>query len=304
MGKIIILEGQKGLYDPSIEYTDTGWEIDGQYATHYPCNPGTMINDSAGLTVGASYVVTYVVDRFVSGTVRAILGTTNGAAHNSNGTFTETLTCAENTNFGFYSDGFLRVKVLSYYMVPDVEEDNSRTIAFNHDLKCWVGDRSFVPEMMLTFIDKFFAFKNGSLWQQNVNPVRNNFFGQQYSSKITFYVNINPSTVKLFYTMREVANKVWAAPNAKDIVILPYEGKSMGMKSRLKVKKFKYLQGAWFAFFLRNLLDPRFNTELDRLMLGEELRGEVMEITIQNDDTTEAVLFQIDVKTSPSNYTY
>ena len=78
------------------------------------------------------------------------------------------------------------------------------------------------------------------------------------------------------------------------------------MSSRLAKNRFKNYQGAYFADFLMNILDPRFsgNTQIEALFEAEPLRGRVMQVLLTNDDTIEVVLFEVDFKTSPSAFTY
>jgi hypothetical protein len=303
-----VLKNTTTKLTPSTEYRNTGWEIGGEYATHYPCNPGTMrsIGDT-GLEIGKSYVVSFEVDKYVSGSVRMSLGTANGALVAGLGVFTETITCTGNTVVSIFSDGALRLKLLQIYEVQE-ESINFITVSF-YDVegneKKWGTEYSFDPEMMITFANKFFVLKNGQLWEQNQNELRNNFFGQQFPSIIKFYSNINPTTVKVFFSLRVQANRAWAAPKDGDLYLPPTEGKQNGMRSRLKPGNFKRYQGDYFADFLRDLDDPRFPGQpLQALFKGALLQGRIMEITLRNDDDIDVVLLQIDVKTGISNYTY
>lgn len=290
------------------EYVDSGWDIQGNYAIHYPCNPGYIkwLTTDA-MQAGSSYVITYIVSGYSSGIVRAEIGTTQGINRNANGTYAETIVAADNGLLRFYSDGMLRVTYVSIYDSTAGVKPGT-TVCFNDaegsTEKKWMGERSGLPELMIKFVDKMFMLKNGALWLCNNNPIRNNFFGVQYTSQIGFYINTNPTQVKLYYSMRQKSNKPWIMPDNEDIVILPVDKKPLGMKSRLKKKKFIYDKGDWFADFLRNVLDPRFDTELDALMGGEELMGSIMRLNMINSDTVEVILFTADVEHSPAMYTY
>lgn len=299
-----ITTGTTGVIDPNADLIDSGWSISGKIASHSGCNAGTMkMANVNGLVIGRSYTITYEVLERTSGLVRVLCGTTAGTDRTAAGKYTETLTCAADTHIYFYSDGTLSIESLSFYD-PDAQVDNSITITFNEDNKRWVQDYSFKPEMFIKFIDSMFALKNGQLWVHNKSDVRNNFYGQQYISQITFYVNGQPTEHKVFFSTRVESNRVWAMPNNGDISILPTEGKLLGMSSRLKKGNFKRLQGSYYADFLRNILDPTQPDELTSLFQGEVLRGRFMEVTITNDDTIEVILFEIDVKTAPSLYSY
>lgn len=305
---LTILQNQSFTLVPAVEARDTGWVLSAGLATHYPCNPGTMFtNNSEGLIVGHSYVVTYEVINLVSGSVRVQLGSTPGTSRTTNGIYTETIVCSGTAKIGFYSDGYLTIRDnFSYYELVDVV-DNSITVAFYEGEgadKKWATYYAYAPEMMIRFSNKFFTIKNGALWLQNSNETRNNFYGVQSVSKIKLFDNINPTTVKEYYSMRAEANTPWYCPGSGDIVIYPVSGLSSGMTSRLRRGNFRNYQGSFYANFMRNYLDARFENPEDALFQGGVLRGRIMEINVTNADTTPAVLFEIDIKSSPSSITY
>lgn len=300
MGQITILKNATGYIKPEIDFQDTGWVISGGIATHYPCNPGTMANISIqGLVVGRTYDIIYDVLNYGSGGVKAILGTTNGTTKSANITqFSENLVCAGNTTLSFYSDGFLSIANLVIF--DEAQQSVPFTFCFNEKNKQWSHAQSFVPDMMLKYGNEFYSFKNGAAWKHNANPVRMNFYGQQYSAQITFVLNSERDTVKIPSNIIINSNNLWWVPN---IAVKPYEGKSLGMQSRIKKGRMVRLQGIYWADFLRNMVDPRFTDQLQALLYGEELRGCVMTITIQNDDTDETILSKVEVEYSPQMLT-
>ena len=302
MTNLNITTGSTATLDLSDDTIDSGWEISGNYAIHYPCNAG-YIKKKLILPVGQTYTLTYDVDNWVSGNIHLELGTTIGASHASNGTFTDILLSAGTGQVQFYSDGFLRLKNLKYYNNATGTQDGI-TLSYHEDEKHWGCEYSFGGDMFVRFINKFFSFSEGALWLHNVNPIRNNFYGVQYDSVIKFYVNLNATTVKNFYSMRVQSNKPWGAQQTGDIRIFPREGKANGQSSRLRVGNFKNYQGNFFGDFLRDATDPTFNTELSALMGGALLQGQIMEVTLTNSDTVEVRLLDLDVSTSPQNLTY
>lgn len=173
------------------------------------------------------------------------------------------------------------------------------TLAFDEKENKFITYYTFYPEAMIRFKDEFFAFKNGELWEQDVNEVRNNFFGVQYNSGLSFYVNTNPKDEKNYSTIHLDSNKPWAITEVK---IYPTEGKSQGMLSRIKKGNFQKKQSTWYADFLRNMIDPRFTNQDIALFNGAALQGQVMKITMINDDTTEVRLKSVDVRISEQNY--
>lgn len=298
-----IIQNQIGYVNPAAAALDTGWTISGEYAIHTSCNAGYVKSrTSLNMEVGETYIIKYLVEGYTSGLVRVECGSSVGVNRMANGEFTDTLVCEDEAILKFYSNGGLKIKELNIAR-EGFSQVAGTTISFNTASKKWGCQYSFLPELMARFGNEFFTFKNGELWLQNSNPVCNNFYDVQYVSKVKLYANLNPTTKKLYYNMRVKSNKVWFCPTIDDIIIYPYEGKPNGMKSRLKRNKFVPLYGDWFAEFLRNAIDPRFVVTADALLGGDELRGEVMEITLTNDDTVDVTLFEIDIQTAPMNYT-
>lgn len=296
MASISTIVNTPVLIDLPSDYSDSGWRISGGIATHSSCNAGIMIFNNQ--LPDGDYNVTYEVIDYKSGYVFAFTNNSTGLSKTDNGVYTEQLTVSGD-KIRFYSDGALSLRRLT--IEPVNQEENSLTIAFNEKLNKWVTYYSYVPEVMIKFINGFYTAKNGNIWEHNVNELRNNFYGEQYSSEITFFVNINPTTSKQYWSLRLKSNKAWEVTEAS---IRPTEGKSDGMRSRIKKGNFRNLQGDWFADFLRNMDDPRFTNELDALMRGAQLQGNVLKVTIKNDDSVEVRLLSVDVSVSIKNYTY
>lgn len=300
MGQLNIIENQEAFLDPATDAINTGWVISAGIATHFPCNPGTMINANiVGLVIGETYIIAYDVLNYVSGEVYFSLGTNNGSPQSANvEQYTQGLLCSGNTNISFYSNGQLSVANLS--ILNPSGESMPFTFSFNEKNEVWGETASWTPDAMLKYGDNFFTFNEGAAWLHGSNPVYGNFYGQQYSASITFLINTDPRTIKLLQGLIIESNQLWWCPN---IQIKPYVGKSLGMQSRIKSGRFEILQGVFYADFLRNLLDPRFGSQLQALLYGEELRGRTAVITIQNDSTTPVELFCVQVKYAPQMLT-
>lgn len=300
MSSYTIIKNQSILIDLPSDIADQGWTISGGTAYHSGCNSG-YIERLFDLSTATQWTFRYIIPSITTGSINIIVNGEVGISRTVAGTYEETFNVTGNNILvRFFSTGINQVQVLQIF-APS-EESNAVTLLFNEDADKWVGNHSAHPEMMRKFINDFFMFKDGRLWVCNSDLVpRNNFFGIQYPSIITFYCNINPTEVKNFHSMRQKSNKRWSVP---EIEIFPYYGKPEGQKSRLKIDRFRSLQGDWFADFLRDLNDPRFTTELDALMKGAELQGSVMKVTIRNDDTVEVRLLSVDILTSKSEYTY
>lgn len=282
------------------DYADSGWRLSDGEATHMPCNPGYLLNNNINIEPGKTYVIEYELENKGSGFVRASIGSKLGPQRSLDGFYKDVISEVSSNVLSFYAEGLLTIKNVKVY----TETVEPVTIAFSEDADIWTSYYSYHPDIFVNFIDKFFTFKSGSLWIHNKNEVRNNFYGVQFKSEVEFFVNNNPTAIKIFYSMRLQSNRKWSSPDNDGLVILPTEGKPEGMWSRLKMNRFKNLQGDFFADFLRNTLDPRFDNPDIALFKGEPLRGRIMKVKLENSDSTEVILFQVDIKSAPANYTY
>lgn len=77
----------------------------------------------------------------------------------------------------------------------------------------WTSQYSFVPELMLSLNNIFVTIKNGQLFIHNdkANPVRNNFYGEQFSSSITTIFNDINSEDKIWKTLVLESDQKWKA---------------------------------------------------------------------------------------------
>lgn len=299
MGSFVITQDSTveiGLLD---DFRDNGWTLANNIATHSGCNSGRILRKGYDYVVGVPNVFKYVVSDYVNGSIRLEVGSQFGDYNTENGTYYETITPNEDDEIYFWADGVVSVNLLEIY--TDTISTTSKTLGFDEKSNKWVSYYSYSPELMSKFKSKFFMWSNGQLWQSHKSNVFNNFFGVQYPSKITFYVNIDPTQVKEFFSIREKSNKVWSVTEA---YIEPQEGKSDGQLTRIKKGNFRNLQGDWFAKFMRNMNDPRFNNQLDALIKGGSMQGSVMKVTIENNDTVEVRLLSVDVEVAAHNYTY
>lgn len=300
MPVLTLIQGQSTLVDPRSLYADSGWVISGKRATHYPCFPGTMEYIPAfPFENGIQYDITYQVDGYTTGLVRSELGATLGTNHSSAGTFTDTYTFHTGDKIKFYSDGGLSVELMQIAEHVTEIEENNNTFSFNETNNKWTANYSYTPDGMLKFSDRFFSFKNGTLWEHDTNPLRNNFYGVQYSSQITFVVNVDFKLDKLFYNIRLDAKGRWSAPILKTVGSNQFPN---GMLSQLKSGNFKLIDGKLRADFLNDINDPNFATitdpvqrRLQALFGGRKLQGGWLIVTLECPDTTMAQISSAEI---------
>lgn len=288
MSTVNITHGQSAYIDPQIEYADSGWVVDGVYATHYPCFAGAMdyIPDLP-LTVGVSYDFTYVIDNYISGSVKTIFGGTSGTSHTSNGTFTDTFEYTGNESLQFYSDGGLRLELLSVTEHQTEAINNANTFAFHEKANRWVENYSWAPECMINFGKRFFTMLNGELWEHDTNPIAGKFYNTKYPAQIDIVVNNEYEKDKLWYNLRLDAKGQWYLPS---IVIPPSNQFPNGMFSTLKKNNVKLIDGKLWGAFLRDLNDPNFVGQPEALTVfnARQLQGGVMVLRLECNDDGES----------------
>ncbi len=284
MTTVNILQGQTAYIDPQLEYADSGWEVDGQYATHYPCFPGTMeYTPALPFEDGLQYDFTYEVDNYSSGGVRLILGSQLGTLRSAAGTYTETFTYSDGDMLKFYSDGFLRVILLNAAEHLAEPLENGDTFAFHEPSNRWVENYSWLSEMMLNFSSKFFSFRGGQLWEHETNPIAGSFYGTKYPSRITFVINAEYEKDKLWYNVRMDAKGQWYMPS---ITIPPSNQFPNGMTTRIKKNNVKRIDGKLWAAIMGDINDPNFalQSELNALFGGRKMQGGVLVVELECND--------------------
>lgn len=120
----------------------------------------------------------------------------------------------------------------------------NKTITFNpnQNIQGWDSFYSFLPDWMIGMNNHFYTFKGGNLYLHNSNDVRNNFYGEQFTSTIQTVFNDNPTENKLFRTLAIIGDDGWSATVETDIEDNAYIEQSW----------FEKKEGSWFAY-LRSL---------------------------------------------------
>ena len=181
--------------------------------------------------------------------------------------------------------------------VDDLTPANNATWIFSESDNAWITRESFTPAWLGncgTYV--FSSPPTGKLYTHNTNAIRNNFYGVQYNSEITFASNDQPNANKVFNAIAVHSNKKWSAPDTGDISI---NSNGVVMQSRLKEAQFQTREGIHTAAFLRDMCQSGVE-KLDDLHNGRALRGESIKVKLTNTDTSEAVLFGINVKSTIS----
>lgn len=84
-----------------------------------------------------------------------------------------------------------------------------KTISYSEKEKGWKSFHSFEPDAMGNVGNKFFSVKNGQLYLHNETGPRNNFYGTQYTSKVSTVLNHDTASDKVFKTIFQEGNDAW-----------------------------------------------------------------------------------------------
>lgn len=126
---------------------------------------------------------------------------------------------------------------------------NNLTLTF--DGSGWESFWSYIPDDMIGINTNFYSFKGGNLFKHNENLSRNNFYGVNYPSKITFPFNDSILDNKLFKTISIEGNARWKALISSDI-------QTTGL---IESAWFEKKEGAYFAFIRNSGTVPSDATE-------------------------------------------
>jgi hypothetical protein len=91
------------------------------------------------------------------------------------------------------------------------------TLTYSDQVEGWVSFYSYNPDYMIGMNNYFYTFKGGNLYRHNVNPIRNQFYGDDYPSTIKSVFNDAPLENKLFKTLNLEGDDAWAATMITDI---------------------------------------------------------------------------------------
>lgn len=85
------------------------------------------------------------------------------------------------------------------------------TITHSEENKGWTSFWEYFPDWFLNLNSKFLTIKNGQLWLQNdeSNPIKNNFYGEQKKTSIKTVFNEAMAEDKIFKTLVQESNEKW-----------------------------------------------------------------------------------------------
>jgi hypothetical protein len=117
------------------------------------------------------------------------------------------------------------------------------TLSYSEKVKGWPTFHSFIPDYVARLNKRLFTVKDGQLYLHNDqdNPVRNNFYGEQFTSKVTTEINDAPADDKIFKTLVLEGDKPWKATL-----------KTNYTEGVIEKEEFNQRESRWFSHTRRN----------------------------------------------------
>lgn len=126
----------------------------------------------------------------------------------------------------------------------------NNTVTFDEKVKGWTSFHSYNPDFMVGMNNGFYSFRNGDLYVHDSDSVsRNNFYGDQYPSKVSLMVNESPSDIKELQAVSLEGSASW------DTLITAYVSNVTEIiRSTITEAEYVKKEGIWYAYTRRNEL--------------------------------------------------
>ena len=171
--------------------------------------------------------------------------------------------------------------ILSFSQITvDGDTYDAETIGYNYIGNGWKSFYSYIPENMCGIGVHLATFKNGALYIHKPNSTKNTFYGVEYPTEIGSVINLAPNASKTFLSMSVESNQ---APNIPEITTPITAWNLSGQESELLQSDFEFMNGSYWASFLRNRLTPNFDTEAEALIDGEALQSQTMSLLFRQE---------------------
>lgn len=136
------------------------------------------------------------------------------------------------------------------------------TVTYGISNNGWTSFHSYLPDWMIGMNSNFYTFSGGNMWKHYNNNTRNNYYGVQYTSKITPVFNDEPTANKMFKTISLESNAAWKTTVTTD--------QSSGF---MEASYYQLKEGDYYAYIRR----VAGNTDLD-LMSAQGI-GDILTVT-------------------------
>lgn len=199
--------------------------------------------------------------------------------------------------YGAYDNSFKQY-ILSIEGTPTARPSIvGDTIAYSKKKQGWESRYPFQPEYFGGAKNNVLVcFLNGALWRQEANPLYNNFFGVQYTSKLKAVTRELPSDMKNFQYISLESSHPWKT-TAGGIVTME------GQISELNKSDFELIEHVFRAAFLRDINTPNITPPALPIFEGDDLRSSSIIIELENTETVYSTLDAVNVYSMRSQST-
>lgn len=157
---------------------------------------------------------------------------------------------------------------------------DAETLGYNYISNGWKSFYSYIPENMCGIGVHLATFKDGELYIHKPNSTKNTFYGVEYPTEIGSVINVAPNVSKTYLSISVESNQ---APNIPEITTPITAWNLNGQESELLQSDFEFMNGSYWAAFLRNKLTPNFDTQAEALIDGEALQSQTMSLLFRQE---------------------
>ncbi len=174
--------------------------------------------------------------------------------------------------------------MLSPYVIDDYQQ---KTVTYSERSKNWVGNYSIYPEMFCRVNDLVIAMNGGVPSQLYAGPGFNNFFGQQYDTRVVKVFNSDVAAVKYMESISVEANLSPDYTHLQTLYANGYPGQSGAwiiQSTDLYASDLNWKNGIWYGTYFRDRLTPPAATGQqydNNLYTGDKMRSQYAFVFLQ-----------------------
>ena len=194
-------------------------------------------------------------------------------------------------------DEDLEMYMITFVNLSNLSDPINETVGFHEPSNRWISFYSFLPEYYGKISgDQLLSFREGELYEHNINETRNNYFGDQFNSEVWLHSTEQAVFNKIYDSLGINSINQWSCPDDDSIII----ERPITMQSRLVLGKFRRQEGVYRAEFMRDSLNGGSTSTRDNLVNGRQLRGKEITVKLKNTDITKTLLESVIIKGSIS----
>jgi hypothetical protein len=187
-----------------------------------------------------------------------------------------------------------------YVQIKDSDTPaNNQVIVFNEKKNRWECTVDIENADLLRSTSRdLISFIDEDMYIHNDSANRGRFYGVDHPMRLNIIMNESAAFNKILDSISlNTNNGDWVVT---DIVLPPTPQYPNGQYSKIPNEVFTNRESGMHSEFLRNMKTSSAAESLLELREGEQLRGQTATITLENDATTEVLLFDVVINMSPS----